>query len=146
MAEKLIAPAQPPLPTTRNLPFHASGIQSSMRIAEPERGVSAAATRQCEGSGNSGADRCSTVASLRCSAAVIAMACLGSWRMWGHAPLQDAAATNANAGAAHQRVALIIAIAESPFRSCSCPIRPMRQLAITDDIAERAAQVDDSFS
>src|SRR5690606_39834867 len=111
MAEKLIDPAQPPLPTTRNLPFHASGIQSSMRISESGRGVSVAATRQCEGSDSSGADRCSTAASLRCSAAVIAIASLESWLSCGHVALHDAADTKANAGAAHQRVALVIAMA-----------------------------------
>src|SRR5690606_32015368 len=70
----------------------------------------------------SGADRCSTVASLRCSAAVIAIASLEIWLSCGHVALHDAADTQANAGAAHQRVALVIAMAESPFRSCSCPI------------------------
>src|SRR5689334_3206149 len=43
-------PAQPPLPTAWNLPFHpAAGSQTSILISESEEGVSVAATRQKAG-------------------------------------------------------------------------------------------------
>src|SRR5215472_17321810 len=42
-----MAPAQPPLPTARNLPSHASaGSQTSILMSESGEGVSVAATRQ----------------------------------------------------------------------------------------------------
>src|SRR5215469_13702353 len=44
-------PAQPPLPTAWNLPFHASaGSQTSILMSESDEGVSVAATRQKIGS------------------------------------------------------------------------------------------------
>src|SRR5918992_2916985 len=45
-----MVPAQPPLPTAWNLPFHASvGSQTSILMSESEEGVSVAATRQKAG-------------------------------------------------------------------------------------------------
>src|SRR5262249_6389431 len=45
-----MVPAQPPLPTAWNLPFHAwAGSQTSILISESEEGVSVAATRQNAG-------------------------------------------------------------------------------------------------
>src|SRR6185295_19804517 len=50
MAPVSIAPAQPPLPTARNLPFQFSaGIHSSISMCESEEGARTAATRQCAG-------------------------------------------------------------------------------------------------
>src|SRR5688572_2922907 len=44
-------PANPPLPTPMNLPFHASagGSHNSMLISESDEGVSTSCTRQCAG-------------------------------------------------------------------------------------------------
>src|SRR5262249_1557486 len=45
-----MVPAQPPLPTAWNLPFHArAGSQISILMSESEEGVSVAATRQNAG-------------------------------------------------------------------------------------------------
>src|SRR5688572_25537146 len=45
-----MVPAQPPLPTAWNLPFHATaGSQTSILMSESEEGVSVAATRQKAG-------------------------------------------------------------------------------------------------
>src|SRR5688572_24136236 len=46
-----MVPAQPPLPTAWNLPFHFadSGIHTSMSITESADGLSVAATLQCAG-------------------------------------------------------------------------------------------------
>src|SRR5919198_5184914 len=45
-----MVPAQPPLPTAWNLPFHAwAGSQTSILMSESEEGVSVAATRQKAG-------------------------------------------------------------------------------------------------
>src|SRR5688572_19276934 len=45
-----MVPAQPPLPTAWNLPFHATaGSQTSILMSESEVGVSVAATRQKAG-------------------------------------------------------------------------------------------------
>ena len=45
-----MVPAQPPLPTAWNLPFHAAaGSQTSILMSESEEGVSVAATRQNAG-------------------------------------------------------------------------------------------------
>ncbi len=52
MAPVSMFPAQPPLPTARNLPFQFStGIHSSISMWEVEDGVRTAATRQCAGNG-----------------------------------------------------------------------------------------------
>src|SRR4029434_1029704 len=49
-AVSLIAPAQPPLPTAWNLPFHPlAGSQTSTLISESLEGLSVAATRQNAG-------------------------------------------------------------------------------------------------
>src|SRR5881409_926678 len=46
-----MVPAQPPLPTAWNLPFHAwAGSQTSILMSESDEGVSVAATRQKVGS------------------------------------------------------------------------------------------------
>src|SRR5580704_14863597 len=51
MAGKLIVPAQPPLPTARNLPFQFSaGSQISISMCESGVGASTAAMRQWAGS------------------------------------------------------------------------------------------------
>src|SRR5215510_1130495 len=45
-----MVPAQPPLPTAWNLPFHAeAGSQTSILMSESEEGLSVAATRQNAG-------------------------------------------------------------------------------------------------
>src|SRR5512138_447852 len=50
MAPVSTLPAQPPLPTARNLPFQFStGIHNSISICESADGLSTAATRQCAG-------------------------------------------------------------------------------------------------
>src|SRR5690606_19106580 len=63
---------------------------------------------------------CSTVAALRCSAAVIAMASLESWLSWGQVALHDAADTQARAGANDQWTALVVAMSGSPFPPGRC--------------------------